>query len=101
MLSERRIETGIAKAVRHFWDTRSGQAKKQQDAGRSDRGARGAVTGGKQMDGFINLVANRLVKDAGCPKQFIFVHQELGCHGFVLGESFQKRRDPDEPLSPC
>jgi len=38
MLSERRLKSGITKAVRHFWETRSGQAKKQQDAGRSDQG---------------------------------------------------------------
>lgn len=64
MLSDRRIESGITKAVRHFWATRSGQAKKQQDAGHADQGSRGAVTGGKQMDGFILLVRD-IIKDGG------------------------------------
>lgn len=55
MKSERSLDRGIAKAVRYFWTTRQGQARKQQASGQLDQGSRGAVTGGKPMDGF-NLV---------------------------------------------
>ena len=46
----------IRKAVRHFWDTRKAQAQQQAASGTRDRGSRGAVTGGAQMDGFIQLI---------------------------------------------
>ncbi len=49
-------EEDIDNAVKHFWNTRSEQQKKQKDNRTSDQGNRGAVTGGKQMDGFINLL---------------------------------------------
>ena len=62
MLSERRLKSGVARAVRHFWETRQGQAQKQQDSGRADQGSRGAVTGGKQMDGFVDLVREIITK---------------------------------------
>jgi hypothetical protein len=71
MLSERRLKSGITKAIRHFWETRSGQAKKQQNAGRSDQGSRGAVTGGKQMDGFVLLVRD-IIKAAGLSDDCVF-----------------------------
>jgi len=37
----------------------------------ADHGLRSAVTGGKQMDGFINLFTE-LVVQAGLPREFIF-----------------------------
>ncbi len=52
------------KAVKQFRETRFGQTKKQQDAGRTDQGARSAVTGGKQMDGFVLLV-REIITSAG------------------------------------
>ncbi len=51
------IEKGLRRAIRHFWTTRSEQSEKQgMKAGSRDAGARAAVTGGRQMDGFIHLV---------------------------------------------
>lgn len=85
MLSERRLKSGITKAVRHFWDTRSGQAKKQQDAGRSDQGSRTAVTGGKQMDGFVLLVRDIIVK-AGLSEDCIFTAKCLELPGYFRPE---------------
>ena len=85
MLSERRLNNGIAKAVRHFWETRSNQAKKQQDAGRSDQGSRGAVTGGKQMDGFVLLVRD-IVRDAGLPDDCIHTSAGLELPGYFRPE---------------
>lgn len=85
MLSERRIASGIAEAVRHFWDTRSGQAKKQQDAGHADQGARGAVTGGKQMDGFILLLRD-IIKECGLPDNCIHTSTHLELPGYFRPE---------------
>jgi len=85
MLSERRIETGLAKAVRLFWGTRSGQARKQQDAGRFDQGSRGAVTGGKQMDGFVLLVRN-IIKDRGLSDNCIHTATSLELPGYFRPE---------------
>ncbi len=39
----RGLDTQVKNAVRHFWDTRSTQAGKQQKGGRADQGARSAV----------------------------------------------------------
>ncbi len=44
-----------AKAVAHYWGTRSAQRKKQEQSGKADQGLRSAVTGGAQMDGFIDF----------------------------------------------
>jgi hypothetical protein len=85
MLSERRLKSGITKAVKHFWETRSGQAKKQQDAGRSDQGSRGAVTGGKQMDGFVLLVRD-IITTAGLSEECIHTSACLELPGYFRPE---------------
>ena len=59
------VEKELGKAVRHFWTTRSSQHTKQGAAtGRKDAGSRGAVTGGKHADGFVELIAS-IVRSAG------------------------------------
>src|SRR5579883_2375109 len=62
-LSEK-LKGRLSEAVRHFWSVREKQASKQggADAAAKDRGARGAVTGGKHIDGFIRLVCDLLVE---------------------------------------
>ena len=60
---------------------RSTQALKQQQGGRVDHGARSAVTGGAQMNGFIDLFA-RLIHDAGMPENCIFRSSKLELPGF-------------------
>jgi hypothetical protein len=85
MLNERRIKTGLAKAVRHFWTTRDGQAKKQQDAGRSDQGSRGAVTGGKQMDGFVAII-EEVINEAGLPIDCVHTSTTLELPGYFRPE---------------
>ncbi|MCX7722221.1 MAG: PaeR7I family type II restriction endonuclease [Verrucomicrobiae bacterium] len=59
---------GIAQAVAQYWRTRAAQREKQQASGRADHGLRGAVTGGAQMHGFIELFTS-LVVAAGLPPQ--------------------------------
>lgn len=61
------VEQELSKAVRHFWRTRSRQQRNQgAGSGRKDAGNRGAVTGGKHADGFIQLLAT-ILRDAGLP----------------------------------
>jgi hypothetical protein len=45
-----------AESVMAFWGNREKARQKQVEAGKTDRGERAAVTGGKNMDGFIALV---------------------------------------------
>ncbi|ETR73612.1 MAG: Type II site-specific deoxyribonuclease [Candidatus Magnetoglobus multicellularis str. Araruama] len=45
----------MSDAVAHYWHTLTKQAAKQV-SGEADRGQRSAVTGGKQMDGFCDLI---------------------------------------------
>lgn len=85
MLSDRQISAGLSQAVRHFWVTRNGQSQKQKDSGRSDQGARSAVTGGKQMDGFVELVKS-LVTKSGLPSKCIFTQQKLEIPGYFRPE---------------
>lgn len=61
------IEKELAKAIKHYWETRTGQKTRQGGtSGVKDAGNRGAVTGGKHADGFVTLIAN-IVRDAGLP----------------------------------
>jgi hypothetical protein len=56
------VEKQLSKAVRHFWRTRGSQHKKQgEENGLKDAGNRGAVTGGKHADGFVNLISSIVV----------------------------------------
>ena len=46
----------IKEAADFYWNRRESQANQQALRGNSDAGTRGQVTGGKQLDGFANLV---------------------------------------------
>ena len=70
-----------AKAVAHYWGTRAAQRKKQEAGGKADQGLRSAVTGGAQMDGFIDLFTE-LVTQAGIPKECIFRKRAVELPGF-------------------
>jgi hypothetical protein len=59
------VDKKLSDAVKHFWKTRTSQHRKQGGTtGKKDAGSRGAVTGGKHADGFVNLIA-AIVRDAG------------------------------------
>lgn len=60
---------------------RDAQRKKQISGERADQGARSAVTGGAQMDGFIELFRDVIVK-AGISEEFIFTKKSLVLPGF-------------------
>jgi hypothetical protein len=65
------VNKELSKAVSHFWLTRNKQKNTQGSiTGAKDAGNRGAVTGGKHADGFVELIAN-IVHNAGLPKASI------------------------------
>jgi hypothetical protein len=85
MMSDRRLKSGLSKAVRHFWETRHGQQDKQRESGRLDQGARGAVTGGKQMNGFVVLV-REIITDCGLSCDSIHTETYLELPGYYRPE---------------
>lgn len=60
------FESRTHAAIKAFWQTRDDAKRKQKEAGKSDQGERAGVTGGKNMDGFSDLVID-LVKANGLP----------------------------------
>ena len=68
-------------AVRHFWGTRDRQLKAQRARGAADRGARAAVTGGKQMNGFVDEIVRRL-RSVGVEQGDIYTGQRKDVPGF-------------------
>lgn len=58
------FEPRLRQAVSSFWSRRASSAAKQRAAGRSDQGNRGAVTGGKTMDSFRDMIVD-IVKRRG------------------------------------
>jgi hypothetical protein len=70
-----------SKAIAHYWLTRQKQLQKQSISGRSGQGARSAVTGGAQMDGFIDLIT-QLIVEAGADEANIFHNKHLEVPGF-------------------
>jgi hypothetical protein len=80
------LDARLRKAIKYFWQTRDSQAKKQgARTGQRDAGARSAVTGGKQLNGFVNLVRNLLV-DSGIPKPSVFCERGVELPGFFRPE---------------
>lgn len=58
------LDKRLRQAVQKFWSTRETQAQKQgSTSGSRDAGARSAVTGGHQMDGFVSLVRDYLCEN--------------------------------------
>jgi hypothetical protein len=51
-------ENKIPGAVKAFWGNRAAAKQKQLELGKTDQGERAGVTGGKNMDGFLSLVAD-------------------------------------------
>lgn len=83
------FEEPLRAAVRFFWEKRSAQTLKQGlPGGRKDAGDRGAVTGGKQMDGFVELICSLLTK-AG--EEFVAVLELKSQIGSSFGNNFNNR----------
>jgi hypothetical protein len=71
----------VSKAVASYWLTRELQKKKQGVSGAKDQGARSAVTGGAQMDGFIGLLTE-LIIEAGINEKYVYNKKTLELPGY-------------------
>jgi hypothetical protein len=79
------LDSGVRDAVRHFWRTRQSQSTRQGGETDRDRGSRSAVTGGKQMDGFIRLVRDLLIA-AKVPESCIAIDKRIELPGWFRAE---------------
>lgn len=80
------LEQRLKDAVSFFWRTRAGQSEKQGgDDGDKDRGDRSAVTGGKHLDGFRELVA-LLLEEAGLKRATIYWRKKTELPGWYRAE---------------
>ena len=77
----RDLERQVWEAIQFFWNTRRGQIFKQTEQGHRDQGNRGAVTGGKQLDGFVSLITELLILN-GVPEKCIYTNSDLELPGF-------------------
>jgi len=71
----------IRSAVEKYWQTRAAQRRKQEQSGKADQGLRSAVTGGAQMDGFIDLFTE-VIAEAGIPPSCVFRKKAVELPGF-------------------
>ncbi len=80
------LDKKVKEAVRYFWSTRETQAQKQGAIGGTrDAGARAAVTGGAQMNGFINLVSD-ILHTNGVPQAHILTTSRMELPGWFRSE---------------
>jgi len=80
------IEDKLKAAVCQFWALRTRQAENQGgDEGDKDRGDRGAVTGGKHLDGFRDLVAELLIA-SGLQRATIYWRTKTELPGWFRAE---------------
>ena len=71
----------VLEAVEYFWNTRSSQGNKQAESSITDKGNRSKVTGGKQLDGFVDLLKDILVLN-GVGEDKIFTNSDLELPGY-------------------
>jgi hypothetical protein len=80
------LQKRLRAAVKHFWNTREAQAQRQgSSTGSKDAGFRSAVTGGAQMNGFINLVRD-LLCESGLPKAHVYCEKYVEIPGWYRPE---------------
>lgn len=81
------LDQQIRECIKHFWATRDTQSQNQGAlSGIRDTGTRAAVTGGKQMDGFIQLVRNLLVQQAGLLDVTVYCNRNVELPGYFRPE---------------
>jgi hypothetical protein len=80
------LKIRLRDAIKHFWSTRETQAQKQgAKTGSRDAGARTAVTGGRQMDGFVSLV-REFLSEHGLPRTHVFCEKRVELPGWFRPE---------------
>ena len=81
MVIPENLDRKIDGALSLFWATRTRQMERQRNADIHDQGNRGAVTGGKQMDGFVSLLREILIENE-IPEKNIFTDSNLELPGY-------------------
>lgn len=76
-----RVHNSVKQAIAYYWQTRETQKQKQHIGTKTDSGARGAVTGGAQMDGFARFF-KEIIESAGIPADCVFTQKALELPGF-------------------
>jgi len=80
------LDKKLRLAIKQFWTTRQSQALKQgTNTGKRDAGQRTAVTGGAQMNGFVNLVRD-LLCESGLPKAHVYCEKHIEVPGWYRPE---------------
>jgi hypothetical protein len=80
------IEASVGEAIKLFWLVRDKQSRNQESkTGQKDAGLRAAVTGGKHLDGFIQICRDLLIL-AGLPEAHIFWQERRELPGFYRAE---------------
>jgi hypothetical protein len=79
------INESIRFAASAFWATRDSQFRVQRASNRPDAGSRSAVTGGKQMSGFEDLVISVAIESVK-RKLSIYKHKRLELPGYFRAE---------------
>lgn len=81
-----RWQDRLSEAIRFFWKTRQGQSDRQGvRSGTRDSGSRTAVTGGKQLDGFVELFRDFL-EEAGLDRPCIYTSRKVELPGWYRAE---------------
>jgi hypothetical protein len=80
------LDERLREAVKYFWKTRDLQAGKQgSKTGTRDSGARAAVTGGAQMNGFIILI-KALLCESGITEAQVYCNKRVELPGWYRPE---------------
>lgn len=80
------IDNRVGEAIKLFWQMREKQGKLQgAKSGQKDAGLRAAVTGGKHLDGFIDICRDLFLL-AGVPEAQIFWKQGKELPGYYRAE---------------
>ena len=76
------VQKQLRQAIKHFWLTRESQGVAQAEKpGLKDAGSRSKVTGGKQMDGFIELLSDVMAEE-GLSPDYLHVNRATTIPGF-------------------
>lgn len=81
LISTDDLDRKVDAALSFFWFVRNQQIARQYGSEHQDRGNRGAVTGGKQLDGFVNLMRDILMEN-GIDRGNIFTDTDLELPGY-------------------
>lgn len=79
------LDRRLRQAIIQFWTTRGSQLEKQGGVADKDRGDRSAVTGGKHLDGFRELIAV-LLEEAGLQRATIYWRKKTELPGWYRAE---------------